>query len=59
MSVSAPMLAAIAGSEVAMTVESICSMKSATARMSGVTRITKAGVVEWQDACSSPQRIFK
>ena len=33
-----PMSAAIAGSEVAMTVESICSMNSATARMSGVTR---------------------
>ena len=38
-----PRSAAIAGSEVAMTVESICSMKSATARMSGAKRCT--GVV--------------
>src|SRR5690606_23393240 len=39
---SVPISAAIAGSDVAMTVESICSMNRATANMSGVTRI-KAG----------------
>ncbi len=36
-----PISAAIAGSDVAMTVESICSMKSATARMRGVILVTR------------------
>lgn len=43
-----PISAAIAGSDVAMTVESICSMNSATARMSGMVRF-KAGV-RWKIA---------
>ena len=36
-----PISAAIAGSDVEMTVESIISMNRATARMSGVTRFTR------------------
>jgi hypothetical protein len=40
---SAPISAAIAGSDVAITVESICSMNRATARMRGVIRINLAG----------------
>ena len=50
------MSAAIAGSEVAITVESICSMKSATARMRGVSR-GKGGVRKSGRSRGRPARL--
>ena len=47
-----PMSAAIAGSEVAMTVESSCSMNSATARTSGTSRGAGGGAAGAQAARS-------